>query len=99
MRPYVPGEDTAGVSVVDADLPLEEGGMLAFDPDRPAAPWYVSRKYFEENFEPMERGDDPDKDKTTPPPCLADSGLLSASAALDLIQHICSKTKKEGSEV
>ena len=97
MRPYVPGEDTTGVSVCKDDLPLEEGGMLAYDPDRPAEPWYVSRKYFEKNFEPMERGDDFDGDKPLPPRLMG-SGL-SFSAALDLIQYICSKTKKEGSEV
>jgi len=50
MRPYVPGEDMTGVSVSKNDV-LEDGGMIALNPDDANDRWYVSRAYFEENYE------------------------------------------------
>jgi hypothetical protein len=50
MRPYVAGEDLAGVSVSDTDTP-EEGGMIARNPNDQDDQWYVAREYFEKNFE------------------------------------------------
>lgn len=49
MRPYVPGEDLEGISVWDGDTP-ESGGMIAVNPKDPADMWYVSKKFFEDNY-------------------------------------------------
>ncbi len=49
MRPYVPGEDLTGVSVSVEDTP-ELGGMIAIGADNDAR-WYVSKRFFEENYE------------------------------------------------
>jgi hypothetical protein len=51
MRPYVPGENLAGISVSDADQP-GEGGMIARNPANHADQWYVAAEYFRKNFEP-----------------------------------------------
>lgn len=53
MRPYVPGEDLSGVSVHPDDK-LEEGGMIAINTQDPNDRWYVSKKYFEDNYELFE---------------------------------------------
>lgn len=58
MRPYVPGEDLTGVSVSDVDDPETDLGMIARNPRNHADQWYVARAYFEENFGPLENGDD-----------------------------------------
>ena len=50
MRPYVRGEDLTGVSVSDKDTP-EEGGMIAIGEDD-GARWYVSKQFFQANYEP-----------------------------------------------
>jgi hypothetical protein len=50
MRPYVPGENLEGISVSGPDVP-EPGGMIAQNPKNPADQWYVSKKFFEENYE------------------------------------------------
>ena len=50
MRPYVPGEDVPGLSVADGDI-LEEGGMIARNAEDPTDQWYVSREFFEKNYE------------------------------------------------
>jgi hypothetical protein len=50
MRPYIPGEDLNGISVSGQDIP-EEGGMIAQNPNLDADQWYVSKKFFEENYE------------------------------------------------
>lgn len=52
MRPYVPGEDMTGISVSTGDTP-ELGGMIAQNPTNPKDKWYVSKKFFEENYEPI----------------------------------------------
>lgn len=48
MRPYVPGEDTTGWSISERDT-LELGGMVA--KDGVGAVWYVSKDFFEKNYE------------------------------------------------
>jgi hypothetical protein len=48
MRPYIPGENLAGVSVSERDTP-EEGGMIARDVDD-GAEWYVSARFFQDNY-------------------------------------------------
>ena len=53
MRHYVRGEDTAGISVSKEDDPLRDMGMIARNPKNHNDRWYVARKYFEENFEPI----------------------------------------------
>jgi hypothetical protein len=50
MRPYVPGESLAGISVNDQDTP-HEGGMIARNPAHPADQWYVNAEYFQQNME------------------------------------------------
>lgn len=50
MRPYVPGEDMAGISVNKEDTP-EEGGMIAVNTSNPEDRWYVAKKFFLDNYE------------------------------------------------
>lgn len=52
MRPYIVGEDLSKVSVTDGDTP-EKGGMVARNPKDHADQWYVTKKYFEDNLEPL----------------------------------------------
>jgi len=49
MRPYILGEDLAGISVSPEDTP-EEGGMIAINPNNPNDKWYVAKKFFEDNY-------------------------------------------------
>jgi len=49
MRPYIPGEDLAGISISPEDNP-EEGGMIAINPNNPNDKWYVAKKFFEDNY-------------------------------------------------
>jgi len=49
MRPFVLGEDLTDVSVSVEDTP-EEGGMIAVGADNDAR-WYVSKIFFEDNYE------------------------------------------------
>ena len=51
MRPYVKGEDLSKVSVSQEDKPETDMGMIARNPKNHEDKWYVSRKYFEDNFE------------------------------------------------
>lgn len=53
MRPYIPGEDLIGVSVSPEDTP-EEGGMIAVNPENTEDKWYVTKKFFDENYEAAE---------------------------------------------
>jgi hypothetical protein len=55
MRPYVPGEDMTGISVAITDT-VEEGGMIAVNVNDPKDLWYVSKKFFAENYEPSRHG-------------------------------------------
>lgn len=49
MRPYVPGEESPGISVNKEDFP-EVGGMIARNPDNYEDQWYVSREFFEKSY-------------------------------------------------
>ena len=51
MRPYIPGEDLAGISVNKEDTP-ELGGMIARNADNHEDQWYVGKAFFEKNYEP-----------------------------------------------
>jgi hypothetical protein len=50
MAPYEPGEDLSDVSVSAEDTP-EEGGMIAYNAANPNDKWYVSKEFFEANYE------------------------------------------------
>lgn len=56
LRPYVPGEGLAGVSI---SLPDEYNGspklgdMIARNPKNHADQWLVAAQYFADNFEPF----------------------------------------------
>lgn len=58
MRPYVPGEDLTGVSVSGRDTP-EQGGMIAEGADD-GARWYISKRFFEANYELVVLGSEKD---------------------------------------
>lgn len=49
MRPYVKNEDLTGISVGEGVTP-KEGGWIAQDPTNHNDKWYVSEKYYNENF-------------------------------------------------
>lgn len=51
MRPYILGEDLTGISINPEDTP-EEGGMIARNADNHKDQWYVSKAFFEKNYEP-----------------------------------------------
>lgn len=56
LRPYVPGEDLAGVSVSEVDREAgspQEGDMVDRNPRNHADKWLVAAAYFAENFEPV----------------------------------------------
>lgn len=50
MRPYLPGENLAGISITVGLLP-QTGGMIARDPKNHLDLWYVSPTFFERNYE------------------------------------------------
>jgi len=50
MRPYVVGEDMSGISVSAEDT-LEEGGMIARNPENHKDQWYVGKEFFLKNYE------------------------------------------------
>lgn len=54
MRPYVKGEDLTGISVSGTDHPETDMGMIARNPKNHEDKWYVARKYFEDNLEPID---------------------------------------------
>ena len=49
MRPYVEGENMAGISVAECDT-LEIGGMIAVSPDNELDKWYVAKQFFLDNY-------------------------------------------------
>ena len=49
MRPYIPGEDMASISVSKEDVP-KFGGMIARNPENHADQWYVAKTYFEKGW-------------------------------------------------
>lgn len=50
LRPYVEGEDMSDISVAAVDVP-EVGGMIAINPNDINDMWYVSKTFFEDNYE------------------------------------------------
>lgn len=48
MRPYVPGEDLSDIYSEDDPEP---GGMIARNPANYKDKWYVTKDYFENNFD------------------------------------------------
>ena len=57
MRPYIEGEDVSHVSISEPDRENgspKEGDMIARNPKNQNDQWLVSKKYFEENLEPVE---------------------------------------------
>ncbi len=56
LRPYVDGEDMAGISVSDPDKQAgspKAGDMIARNPKNHADKWLVAAQYFADNFEPV----------------------------------------------
>jgi hypothetical protein len=53
MRPHVPGEDMAGISVseLDKDKLTQPGGMIARDANNHADQWYVAADFVAANYE------------------------------------------------
>lgn len=47
------GESMEGISVAIGDTP-EVGGMIAINESKRDDIWYVSKKYFEDNYSPAE---------------------------------------------
>ena len=50
MRPYIEGENLYNVRLNKNDYPRIDMGMIARNLEDKKYRWYVSRKYFEENF-------------------------------------------------
>ena len=50
MRPYIPGEDMTFISLALGEMP-EAGGMIAINPIDDSDQWYISKRFFEENYE------------------------------------------------
>lgn len=50
LRPYVEGEDMSDIPVAAVDVP-EVGGMIAINPNDINDMWYVSKTFFEDNYE------------------------------------------------
>ena len=56
LRPYVEGEDIAGISLTDVDRQNgspKVGDMIARNPKDHADQWVITAKYFADNFEPL----------------------------------------------
>ena len=56
LRPYMEGEPLGDVSVSKADADAgspKVGDMIARNPKNPDDMWLVSKRYFEDNFEPL----------------------------------------------
>ena len=53
MKPYTLGDNLEGVSVSPEDT-LETGGMIAVNPDNNKDKWYISKAFFEANYEVVE---------------------------------------------
>lgn len=54
MRPYIPGEDMTGITYNENIDVIEEGGMIAMNPQDHNDKWYVNKPYFEHHFELIE---------------------------------------------
>jgi len=53
MRPYIEGESMDGIGVPIGETP-EVGGMVAVNPENDSDKWYVSKQFFEGNYEETE---------------------------------------------
>ena len=53
MRSYIKGENISGVSVSKVDDPENDMGMIARNPANHHDQWYVAKKFFQDNFEPI----------------------------------------------
>jgi len=51
MRPYIEGEDMAGISIGEG-VEIGPGGMVAVDSKNPEDKWYIPKNFFEENYAP-----------------------------------------------
>lgn len=54
MRPYYPNESLEGVTVGEQYTP-GPGGMIARDPENIMDQWYISKEYFEANYEEVSK--------------------------------------------
>lgn len=54
MRPYVPGEDMTGITI--GAEPPAKGGMVAHDIEDPNDLWYISKEFFDLNYEAIDDG-------------------------------------------
>jgi hypothetical protein len=56
MRPYLPGENTEGISISNQDAIAGSpkfGDMIARNPKNHADQWLVAAQYFADNFEEL----------------------------------------------
>ena len=53
MRPYIVGENLDDISVNTVDTP-EDGGMIAINQNDGSDKWYISKEFFEANYEKIE---------------------------------------------
>lgn len=51
IRPYVKGEDLTGISVTEGIDPVKDKGYIARDPNNHEDQWYITKKFFKENFQ------------------------------------------------
>lgn len=51
IRPYIKGEDLSGITVSEKDDPVNDMGMICRNPENHNDKWYISKKYYLENFE------------------------------------------------
>lgn len=50
IRPYIAGEDLTGISISGSVNPEEDLGYIARDPNNQDDQWYITKKFFEDNF-------------------------------------------------
>lgn len=63
IRPYVKGEDLTGISVTEGIDPTKDKGYIARDPKNHEDQWYITKKFFKENFREVS-----DEEAVMPPP-------------------------------
>mgnify|MGYP006909081311 CR=1 FL=1 len=63
IRPYVKGEDLTGISVTEGIDPTKDKGYIARDPKNNEDQWYITKKFFKENFREV-----PEEEAVMPPP-------------------------------
>jgi hypothetical protein len=52
-RPYIKGENLAGVSVSERDDPENDLGMIAQNPKDEKDRWYINSEFFRDNYETL----------------------------------------------